>query len=437
MTTDLSGKWVWLWNWRRCDGGDPAKVAARLRAAGCRGALIKAHDGPRWFDQGRPWREIAVALKTEGLAAGAWAYLYGRDPAGEARLVAETARAGADLFVLDVEAEFEGQPQAAEELCRRAREAVGPDYPLYYSSFAITRYHRSFPYAVFGRYCQGAAPQVYWNAFRWPVAQALRWTYEDYAALGTPVRALFPVAGLYSGRGVPYPAATDVAAFAAEAARRGSPGVSFWSYEHMNDEMWDAVGAIPAVSEGDSPGREEASMSSLEFQQMSAAHAALAGRVARLETDVGDLRSRLPAAADVAAFAAEAARSGSPGVSFWSYEHLSDEMWDAVSAIPTEEASMSSLEFQQLSAAQAALAERLSRLETDVAALRSRLPNAAPARRAPARPRSYTVRPGDTLSGIASGLGMSDWRPLYEANRSVIGPDPDLIRPGQVLTVPQ
>ena len=98
---------------------------------------------------------------------------------------------------------------------------------------------------------------------------------------------------------------------------------------------------------------------------------------------------------------------------------------------------MSSLEFQQLSAAQAALAERLSRLETDVAALRSRLPTAAPAQRAPARPRSYTVRPGDTLSGIASGLGIGDWRPLYEANQSVIGPDPDLIRPGQVLTVPQ
>jgi len=342
----LSGKWVWVWNWRRCDGGDPAKVAARLRAAGCRGALVKAHDGPRWFDQGRPWREIAAALKSEGLAAGAWAYVYGRDPGGEARLAGETARAGADLFVLDVEAEFEGQPRAAEELCRRVREAVGPGYPLYYSSFAIARYHRSFPYAAFERYCQGAAPQVYWNAFRWPVAQALRWTYEDYAALGTPPERLLPVAGLYSGRGVPYPSAADVAAFAAQAAQAGSPGVTFWSYEHMNDTMWEAV---------------------------------------RTAT--------------------------------------------------TEEGPMASLEFQQLSAAHAALAERLSRLEKDVAALRSR-PPAAPRRRAPAR-RTYTVRGGDTLSGIAAGLGMSDWRPLYEANHRVIGPDPDLIRPGQVLTVPQ
>ncbi|KKK61704.1 hypothetical protein LCGC14_3011680, partial [marine sediment metagenome] len=37
---------------------------------------------------------------------------------------------------------------------------------------------------------------------------------------------------------------------------------------------------------------------------------------------------------------------------------------------------------------------------------------------------------------IAAGLGIGDWRPLYEANKKLIGPDPDLIQPGQVLTIP-
>jgi hypothetical protein len=140
-TRSLAGKWVWIWNWRRCDGGDATKVAKRLRDAGCRGALVKAHDGARWFDQGRPWREIAAALHAEELAVGGWGYLYGRDPAGEARLAAETASYGdADLYVLDVEAEFEGRPEAAEELCRRLREGTGAGFPLYYTSFAISRY---------------------------------------------------------------------------------------------------------------------------------------------------------------------------------------------------------------------------------------------------------------------------------------------------------
>ena len=39
-------------------------------------------------------------------------------------------------------------------------------------------------------------------------------------------------------------------------------------------------------------------------------------------------------------------------------------------------------------------------------------------------------------SGIAQKLGLGGWRSLYEANVGVIGGDPDLIRPGQVLVVP-
>lgn len=55
-----------------------------------------------------------------------------------------------------------------------------------------------------------------------------------------------------------------------------------------------------------------------------------------------------------------------------------------------------------------------------------------------ARPReghgAYTVVPGDTLSGIAAAHGTT-WQRLYAANRQVIGDDPDLILPGQRLTV--
>ena len=51
--------------------------------------------------------------------------------------------------------------------------------------------------------------------------------------------------------------------------------------------------------------------------------------------------------------------------------------------------------------------------------------------------RSYTVRPGDSLSGIAQRLygNAGDWRWLYQANRSKIH-NPWFIYPGQVLSVP-
>src|SRR6516164_5939271 len=48
----------------------------------------------------------------------------------------------------------------------------------------------------------------------------------------------------------------------------------------------------------------------------------------------------------------------------------------------------------------------------------------------------YTVAAGDTLSGIAAALVVrGGWRGLYAANRRVIGPDPNTIHPGTVLTV--
>lgn len=48
----------------------------------------------------------------------------------------------------------------------------------------------------------------------------------------------------------------------------------------------------------------------------------------------------------------------------------------------------------------------------------------------------YTVRKGDTLSGIARANGISPWTKLYNANRDVVGANPNLIFPGQRLNVP-
>jgi LysM repeat protein len=50
---------------------------------------------------------------------------------------------------------------------------------------------------------------------------------------------------------------------------------------------------------------------------------------------------------------------------------------------------------------------------------------------------TYVVQPGDTLSGIAAALSVrGGWPALYAVNRSAVGPDPDLLRPGTQLTLP-
>src|SRR5512139_11613 len=56
---------------------------------------------------------------------------------------------------------------------------------------------------------------------------------------------------------------------------------------------------------------------------------------------------------------------------------------------------------------------------------------------APAAPRTYTVKPGDTLSKIAKEmLGSANaYMKIFEANKDQLT-NPDLIKPGQVLRIP-
>lgn len=54
---------------------------------------------------------------------------------------------------------------------------------------------------------------------------------------------------------------------------------------------------------------------------------------------------------------------------------------------------------------------------------------------------THTVVPGDTLYDIAIDHGVGDggldtWKPLYNANRGVVGDNPHLIFPGQKLSIP-
>ncbi|GGW93030.1 hypothetical protein GCM10010297_13100 [Streptomyces malachitofuscus] len=63
-------------------------------------------------------------------------------------------------------------------------------------------------------------------------------------------------------------------------------------------------------------------------------------------------------------------------------------------------------------------------------------PHTTPQSRA-GRAEMYTVVRGDTLSGIAAEERIrGGWKGLYDANRATIGADPDLIVPGQRLSLP-
>jgi LysM repeat protein len=65
-------------------------------------------------------------------------------------------------------------------------------------------------------------------------------------------------------------------------------------------------------------------------------------------------------------------------------------------------------------------------------------PAAAAAPASASAPSTYTVQAGDTLSAIAKRLygSASDYMEIFNANRDQLS-DPDRIKPGQVLKIPQ
>jgi nucleoid-associated protein YgaU len=50
----------------------------------------------------------------------------------------------------------------------------------------------------------------------------------------------------------------------------------------------------------------------------------------------------------------------------------------------------------------------------------------------------YEIKSGDSLSAIAKRFygDATQWRKIYDANRDVMGDDPDKIYPGQKITIP-
>lgn len=55
----------------------------------------------------------------------------------------------------------------------------------------------------------------------------------------------------------------------------------------------------------------------------------------------------------------------------------------------------------------------------------------------PVAPRTYTVAAGDSLSKIAKKFygDSNKWKRIFDANRDILK-NPDLIKPGQVLKIP-
>jgi hypothetical protein len=112
------------------------------------------------------------------------------------------------------------------------RGAVGPAYPIGFTSFPYVDYHPRLPYSVFlgPGGAQANLPQVYWKAIGGSVDAVSAKTVAQNRIYATPIAPL--------GQSYDAPKAADLRRFRALWAGYGAGGLSWWSWQATSDAAW-------------------------------------------------------------------------------------------------------------------------------------------------------------------------------------------------------
>ena len=234
---DRQGMWVWYVS--HSEGGSIGAIIARAKANDVGTVYIKAADG------GGAWSQfskgLVQALHRGGLDVCAWQFVYGDAPVAEAKAAAAAVKKGADCFVIDAEADYEGKYAAADRYVRSLRARVGATYPIALAGFPYVDYHPSFPYSVF--FGPGGAtynqPQMYWKTIGTSVRAVYEHTYLYNRIYGHPI---YPIGQTYEA-----PGSASIRLFRRFAASYGGLPPSWWSWQETSGQEWGAVGADSAL----------------------------------------------------------------------------------------------------------------------------------------------------------------------------------------------
>ena len=231
----FGGQGVWIWQVPKSEGGNVAAIIARARAANVQTVFVKAADGTNLWTQFSP--ALVSSLKAAGLRVCAWQYTYGSSPGAEAATAATAVARGADCFVIDAEAEYEGHYAQAQQYVQALRARVGAAYPLALSSFPYVDYHPGFPYSVFlgPGAAQANLPQMYWKAIGTSVDQVYAHTWPLNRVYGAPI---FPLGQTYQS-----PGAGELIRFRSLSPAYGAGGLSWWDWQETADGGWQALAA--------------------------------------------------------------------------------------------------------------------------------------------------------------------------------------------------
>ncbi len=248
-TTPFAGKGMWIWKTLQTEGGDVDAVVARATAAGLRQVWVRVGDSKDGFYAADYLSRLVPKAHKAGLAVIGWGFPFLHDPVADAawsaRAVDWRAPDGSRLdgFSPDIELSSEGVILTERRITVYlgiVRPAAG-DMPLVATVYRATeaRWTGTYPYRAIAPYVDAFAPMVYWGCVEPGAA-----TQESIARLATlkPVHVIGQGydAGPEGGR-TGAPSGAETVRFLDVARRNGAIGASFWVWQSMPAEQWDAL----------------------------------------------------------------------------------------------------------------------------------------------------------------------------------------------------
>lgn len=228
----LKGDASWVW-YVSSSGGSGDAIGRVAKSRGLDAVYVKSGDGTNYWSQFSS--DLVDAIHSHEVDVCAWQFVYGDDPAGEARVAARAIDAGADCLIIDAETAYEGRYAQADTYISKLRKLVGADYPLGLSGFPYVDYHPSFPYSVFlgPDGAQYNLPQLYWFAIGDPVVTGFSHTYSYNRPYD---RKIFPVGQTYAD-----PPKGQLLDFRRYAREFGAKGVSWWSWQETSKDEFRTI----------------------------------------------------------------------------------------------------------------------------------------------------------------------------------------------------
>jgi hypothetical protein len=251
-TGALAGKGMWIWKFKQSEGGDADAIVARAKAAGLRQLWIRVGDSQDGFYGADVLANLVPKAHKAGLAVIGWGFPYLHDPMSDATWSMAAVRwrgpdgSKLDGFSPDIELASEGVLLTERRITvyLGLLRPAGPDTVLVATVYRPTDklWNGDYPYRAIAPYVDAFAPMVYWGCTE--PGQSVQQAVERLSTL-KPVHVVGQGydAGPEGGR-TGAPSATETVRFLDVARRTGAAGASFWVWQSIQGEQWNALSAF-------------------------------------------------------------------------------------------------------------------------------------------------------------------------------------------------